>query len=477
VSVNPPFALDEVLGPYRSGDLDECVRILRQHLDANPFALTPRHFLAHVLTRLDQVAIARVHYEKMLPVAVGRGELFRALAIQHRLDEIEGRGTASRYAAMHRWFRLLGEANLAPAPDRTKPAITAPMLLRMPVDAFVHVAGHLKVERFEPEPTSEPIESQAVWHMLWGAMRWRLVVADGRVAAEGRLDEGHQLGGHGVPMRGRLLCAPETPGEWLHLEPSLVARVTGFDPRTSVDPTLTNDIVREERLPIQHGQRPPSDLDRGAPEPQRALGNEPPRLDLTTTGFRITGDRDTGDWMEHGQLDLGGDTNAEDSGAGEDDVPMLELGAMGAPPPPQVEAAPSPGDAEVRPQRRADPRVPVSFTARVALLGIGRPETETLTGDVVDLSVGGVGLRFPRAGLQRALTMLRDEALRVDLITLGGGFLQLAGRARWVDFGADDAEVVSVGVQFALLTEADRESLARLVMEADPGLDTRPSAA
>jgi len=479
MSVNPPFALDDVLGPYRSGDLDECVRLLRLHLETSPFALTPRQFLAHVLTRLDQVSIARVHYEKLLPVAVGKGELFRALGIQRRLDELEGRSdTAARYAAMHRWFRLMGEANLAPAPDRTKPAITASMLLRMPAEAFVHVAERVKVERFEPEPSSTPIDANALLHVLWGATRWRLVASDGRAVAEGRLEEGEQLGGHGALKGGKLLYSPETPGERLHLEPSLVQVVACFDPRTSVDPLLTNDLVRDER-PALPGRRTPSDLDRGGSRPRRPSGaDQPPRLDLTESGFRISGERDTGDWIEHGQIDLGGGSEIGNLG-GEpgDGVPTLDLGAAGAAPPPAPDSASSSAREMLRAQRRTDPRVPVSFTARVALLGIGRPEAETLVGDVVDLSVGGVGLRFPRAEVQNALSMLQDEALRVDLITLSGGFLQLAGRARWIDFGDDDDEVVSAGVQFALLTEADREALARLVMEADPGLDTRPSAA
>jgi hypothetical protein len=476
--------LDEALDPYRSGDLDECARQLRLFLDTEPFALTPRHFLAHVLLRLDQTSLARVHLEKLLPVAVGRGELFRALGIQRRLDAIEGRtDVASRYAAMHRWFRLLGESNLAPAPDRTKPRVLAITLLRLPVEVFAHVAERFRVDRFEPVPSSEPVTGEELWHVLWGATRWRLVAENGRAAAEGRLEEGHQLGGRGQKMRGKLLLSPETPGEWLHMEASLLELIAQFDPTANVDPLFQSEIVRDER-PSLPGRRTASDLDRKSSRSARQSGPEPPRLDLTARGFRIQADRDTGDWIEHGQIDLGGGALPPGVGADTaDDVPMLDLSAPAPASPPAEDSAPLPSveaaalPAPEAPQRRATPRVPVSFTARVALLGIGRPDSETLVGDVVDLSMGGVGLRFPREGLQNALSMLQDEALRVDLITLTGGFLQLAGRARWIDFGPDGGPVVSAGVQFALLTEADREAIARLVMESDPGLDTQPSAA
>jgi len=473
---------DEILEPYRSGDWHECARRLRLSVESDPFATLPRHILANLYVRLGQQGLALVHYEKLLPVAVGKGELLRAMVVQRGIDELHSRpNAAARFAAMHRWFRLLGEQNLSTVAGLRNQGVSALTLLRLPSEGFVAAALGFKAEAFELEPRSGTFEGGAQWSTLWGTARWRIVSAEGRPVGEGRADEGATIRtdrSHGTLT---LLVSPETPGEWICFGREVMDLLVELDPELSRDEGLESDFVRDERPRFSAAPQMRSDLDRGPrrrrAEPPKPAGEAPPRLTLGGGTSESPGPRDSGDWVEFGQVDLDG-TGARIEKAPEpvsEPLPLdpsIQISRRGLDEPPATASADRaiehPGSDPTPPDRRHVKRVPVTFSARVALLGLGASRDSALVGDVVDLSMGGVGLRFPARDLEHALTVLKDETLRIDLITPDGHYLELAGRVRWLDFS--QPETVAGGVQFVLLTDADRESIARLVMDADPGV-------
>ena len=453
--------MDEILEPYRAGDWHECARRLRLSVETDPFATLPRHLLANLYVRLGQQANALLHYEKLLPVAVGKGELLRAIVVQKRIDELHSRpNAAARFAAMHRWFRLLGEQNLSQVAGLRNQGVSALTLLRLPSEGFVAAALRCTVEAFELEPKGGSFEGGVQWVVLWGSARWRIVTPDGQPVGEGRADEGATIRTEFGRGTMKLLVSPETPGEWIRIDRELMELLIELDPSLVHDEGLESDFVRDERPRFSARPQMRSDMDPGprrrrpgaAPPPPPK--DAPPKLALGDKAIDPTVPRDTGEWIEFGQVDLDG------SGARIErpQEPVAEPLAHGVATPDDSSAA----------ERRQVKRVPVTFAARVALMGISDAREAALVGDVVDLSMGGVGLRFPARDLEHALNVLRDETLRIDLITPDGHFLELAGRVRWLDFS--DRESVSGGVQFVLLTDSDREAIARLVMDADPGL-------
>lgn len=471
---------DEILEPYRSEDWHECARRLRLSVETDPFATLPRHILANLYVRLGQQGLALVHYEKLLPVAVGKGELLRAMVVQHRIDHLNARpNAAARFAAMHRWFRLLGEQNLAVLPGLRNQGVSARSLLRLPSEGFVAAAMRCTIESFDLEPKGGTIGGGTQWITLWGTARWRFVTPDGRPVGEGRADEGATIRTDPVHETLKLLVSPETPGEWVCFNREVMELLYELDPSLIQDDGLESDFVRDERPSFSARPQMRSDLDpagrrRRSKEPPKPAGDAPPRLELGGKAIDPSAPRDTGEWIEFGQVDLDGSgSRIEKAPEPENSItPLADLGfeiagrgvedsrKPAAPAVPESHEAPPP-------DRRHVKRVPVTFSARVALLGLGAARDSALVGDVVDLSMGGVGLRFPSHDLEHALTVLKDETLRIDLITPDGHYLELAGRVRWLDFR--DPEMVAGGVQFVLLTDGDREAIARLVMDADPG--------
>ena len=454
--------MDEILEPFRAGDWHECARKLRLAVESDPFATLPRHILANLYVRLGQQTNALLHYEKLLPVVVGKGELLRAIVVQKRIDEINARpNAAARYAAMHRWFRLLGEQNLSQLAGLRNQGVSALTLLRLPPEGFVATALRCAVETFDLEPKGGTFEGGAQWIVLWGSARWRIVTTEGEPVGEGRGDEGATIRTEFGRGTMKMLVSPETPGEWIRIDRELMELLIDLDPSLIHDEGLESDFVRDERPTFSALPRTRSDMDNGprrrrpgaAPPPPPKDG--PPKLELGGKGpVDPTAPRDTGEWVEFGQLDLDGSgARIEPSHEPAAEANAAEVGAS---------------DVSSTPERRQVKRVPVTFAARVALMGISDSREAALVGDVVDLSMGGVGLRFPARDLEHALNVLKDETLRIDLITPDGHYLELAGRVRWLDFS--DRESVSGGVQFVLLTDSDREAIARLVMDADPGV-------
>src|SRR5262245_59280472 len=77
--------LDHVHAAFREGDWDECIRRVRPLVEAAPMATGPRELLAWLYLRTGNGRLALVHYEKLLTIVVGNGDLFHAVALQKRL--------------------------------------------------------------------------------------------------------------------------------------------------------------------------------------------------------------------------------------------------------------------------------------------------------------------------------------------------------------------------------------------------------
>ena len=76
----PPQWL-KLVEPYRKGEWLACLEILRPLVDRNPDDLGTRLLFSSLCLVTDQAARALVQLEKLLPLAVGQGDLYRALEI------------------------------------------------------------------------------------------------------------------------------------------------------------------------------------------------------------------------------------------------------------------------------------------------------------------------------------------------------------------------------------------------------------
>ena len=94
--------------PYRNGDWFECIETLRPVVEQFPDDLGARLLFGALCLVTDQTARALVQFEKILPLAVGQGNLFHALATQKQLDRLKTTvAHDKRFVAIHQWFRAI----------------------------------------------------------------------------------------------------------------------------------------------------------------------------------------------------------------------------------------------------------------------------------------------------------------------------------------------------------------------------------
>src|SRR5262245_52243083 len=167
----------EIADPYRARDWNECVRRIRVTLDADPFAMTPRQIMARLLVLTGNPRHGLLQYEKLLPLAVRAGDLFRALAIQRHMDRLEP-GAASRYAALQKWFRLVGVSDADEA-SNMEGCITARSLLSLPKEVFEWMGGELRVDPFDPGLHEQEAAGSTCWVVVFGSLLWKARVPKG----------------------------------------------------------------------------------------------------------------------------------------------------------------------------------------------------------------------------------------------------------------------------------------------------------
>ncbi|MFI5370662.1 MAG: PilZ domain-containing protein [Candidatus Eisenbacteria bacterium] len=278
-----PKFWERMLPMIRSADPDELAHRLRHVLGADPFRLTPRHWLAEVYRSRNQLARAIGEYERLLPLAVGAGDLFRAIAVQKRLEELDPRpGSAERYAAIHRWFRMLGVTRLVNAPSTNAAGLSARALIRLPREGFIRAAAESGLETYGHTSRQLEIEGAEQHVVLWGELVWDVKLADGRRRREQAVVEGDlmridpEFAGPGL-MRVR----PDTPAECLRFGTKLLADLVGMDAsivnRSTID---SGEIVREERSLLLSKPAKREDLDHQVQPPASGAPDGPRRLEL-----------------------------------------------------------------------------------------------------------------------------------------------------------------------------------------------------
>lgn len=159
--------------PYRNGDWFECIELLRPVLDQFPDDLGTRLLLGTLCLASDQAARALVQFEKMLPLAVGQGDLFRALGAQRQLDRLRPATAAhdKRFIAIHKWFGAVPTRRM----DQTHAELTPGALLALPPAGFHRIAEEAEIENLGLEVRDLEGDAAAMRVVLYGRLRWSVM--------------------------------------------------------------------------------------------------------------------------------------------------------------------------------------------------------------------------------------------------------------------------------------------------------------
>jgi hypothetical protein len=492
--------LESVLLAYREGDLHECIQRVRTLVEAAPDVTAARYLLASLYAHTDNGRLALVHYRKLLEPFVARGDLFRAIAIQKRIESFEKAPAPNpdRWVALQTQLRAHGVPYLVAVPGGSgRPWIEA-QFLALPRVWFVRVAEETRVELIEAGVAD--IEGGTVWEVLAGRLRWSFALPDGRASSEVIAAEGDAITiDPDLARRAQVTFVPELPVESLRFDPGLARELRGtFASLAPLTAATAGGFTTEVRALLPSRPRPQADLDVSPPPPASATGSEPRRLLPPGTGSASGTDRDTGEWVEFGVVALTGAAGeaphvpgsepGADAGpapeAGESRERTVELPPHGAEAQtkrgrPRVER-PGPvemGDGLIVPpiadpfaapiqdlgepiERRRGSRVAVSFQSRMALLGLKGSRLAPVHGQLTDLSPSGLGMRFPKQALWRARTALADAVVAVELdVPEHGEPLRVAAQVRWIEID-DHADEARLGLEFVLMTEPDRRRIA-----------------
>jgi PilZ domain-containing protein len=211
-----------LIEPYKSGEWLECIETLRPVVEQFPDDLGTRLLFGALCLATDQPARALVQFEKVLPLAVGQGALFHALAAQKQLDRLKPATAAhdKRFVAIHQWFSAI------PA-RRTETAEGAPLtpaaLLSLPPAGFHRVADQAQIE--DLGLTAREVEGNAeiARVVLYGRVRWSLVPEGESSILEVVSNELEMVTlAPGLPARVSLRLAPELPAACLRLDLALL---------------------------------------------------------------------------------------------------------------------------------------------------------------------------------------------------------------------------------------------------------------
>jgi hypothetical protein len=395
--VNPPSSpWIDLVEPYRAGAWPECLERLRPLVDADPADLALRALLARVAQHAGNPALALLQYEKLLPLAVGQWDLFRAIGAQKGLDLLSPRGShhAHRYRAIHEWFSSLG-------PPRRRgrashgPRLSAASLLALKADAFDAIVAGSELEALGMTPRDEA-HGEAVRVLLYGRVR----VASDTVSVEWIAEEGDTIAAASLARAMTAYrLAPEIPAEAL---------------RFPGDPALPPLVVVETSP--RHAPRP---VVESAPTASRPAASSLPVRPA------------------HPQPD-----------------PVAEPWvAMSAPP-----------------ERRRDNRVRISLGKRMALMGLEGTRIKPLEGELVDLSMGGMCIAFPRDQVHQLKGPLENSVLAFRLDLPSGPPILASARVCWVRLpDSADAQVratIRVGFEFIPMPLEDRERLRQELRRA-----------
>jgi len=518
-----------VLDAYREGDLHECIRLVRTLVEAAPQATAPRQLLAALFAAIGNGRQALAHYRRLLPQAVSRGEVIRAIAFQKQIDVYEEheRLEPGRWLALQKQLRERGLPFVPETPGGADRPWEETQLLGLPRSWFERIAAETRFEILGLEARSVDVEAGTVWEVLAGRMRWSFALPDGRASAEALAADGDAV--HVDPGLGptaRVALLPELPVEVLRFDAGL-ARDLRLALRAGLhipSPTLAGLSSETRALLPTHPLRH-EDLDDPVDVPAAGSGMEPLKLPPIEEPPAPPTAPEAGDWVEYGVLSLSEPAPSRDgegdvapgerstdpaapieavesepvapadavpvSGASEavppaESVPsaasvepaadeLSDQEARGSEwPPDQAEGllrvaseAPSAGgDQEMQLERRRHPRVTVTFESRMALLRLSGSRVNPVRGQLGDMSTSGFNIRFTQEELGPSHAALADAVVAVDLDLPGpNGALRLAAQVRWLEADATSGET-RLGIEFVLLTEPDRRRIAGTLAKA-----------
>lgn len=208
--------------PYRNGDWFECIELLRPVVEQFPDDLGSRLLLGALCLATDQSARALVQFEKMLPLAVGQGDLFHALGAQKQLDRLRpGAATHDkRFIAIHKWFSTIPTRRTNPSNGA---GLTPAALLALPPDGFHRIADAAVIEDLGLAPRDVEGDADAVRVVLYGRLRWS-VMPEGESSLLEVVSNPLETVAltSGLPARVRLRLAPELPSACLKFDLALL---------------------------------------------------------------------------------------------------------------------------------------------------------------------------------------------------------------------------------------------------------------
>ena len=304
-----PRLIERVLDAYRDGDLHECISLVRTLVEAAPQATAPRQLFAALFAVTGNGRQALAHYRRLLPQAVERGEVIRAIAFQKQIDvyELPDALVPGRWGELQKRLRQRGMPFAGQTPGGTGRPWLEAQLLALPRAWFERIAAETRFEIIGLEPRSLDVEAGTVWEVLAGRTRWSFALPDGRASAVALAAEGDAV--HvdpGLARNARVSFVPELPVEALRFDATLardlkLALAAGLQ----AGPSIQEGITPETRALLPSRPRPRADLDERPWVPDAPEGPEPLRLVPSGEPDQEPPARDTGEWVEFGVLSLG----------------------------------------------------------------------------------------------------------------------------------------------------------------------------
>ena len=158
---------------WRGADWLGCVGILRPIVEDLPEVLSTRLLLAGFATRAKNPGLALLHYEKLMVLAVGQGELFHAIAAERGLDGLRHDENAhrKRIQALQQWFKTM------PPRTRGRKIVSLPQswMIDLPAAEFRRYAEASRLVVMPAEPQIFEDAANVLAIVLHGVASWTYV--------------------------------------------------------------------------------------------------------------------------------------------------------------------------------------------------------------------------------------------------------------------------------------------------------------
>lgn len=160
----------DLIAAWRAADWAAGVDILRPIVDELPEVLSTRLLLAGFAVQADNDGLALLHYEKMLVLAVGQGELFHALAADRGLVGLRHDDSAhhKRVQALQQWFKTMPPR----ARGRKSAALLQTWMVDLPAAEFRRCTEAARMVLPAPGRHALGNASEVFAVVLHGTARW-----------------------------------------------------------------------------------------------------------------------------------------------------------------------------------------------------------------------------------------------------------------------------------------------------------------